>query len=65
MFFHPDRVESYSCLVWGNSSDPNSPHYVDQAEKLYSQRKFKPTWWSKDELMQHIESQKTLEAPGA
>jgi len=33
---------------------------VDQAERLYAERKFKPTWFRKEDLMQHLESEKTL-----
>lgn len=61
MFLHPDGIESYSVLNWGQSGDPKSKHYVDQAEKLYAERKFKPTWFKKDELMQHLESEKTID----
>jgi acyl-homoserine lactone acylase PvdQ len=59
-FLRPDGIESYSLLNWGQSADVNSPHYVDQAEKLYAERKFKPTWFRKDELMNHVESEKRL-----
>jgi acyl-homoserine lactone acylase PvdQ len=41
MFFHKDGIETYTCTPWGQSADPASPHHTDQAEKLYSQRKFK------------------------
>jgi len=60
-FLHHDGIESYSLVNWGQSSDPNSPHYVDQAQKLYAERKFKPTWFRKEDLMKHVESGKTLE----
>lgn len=63
MFFHKDGIESHSCHVYGVSGDPQSPHYVDQAEKLYSQRKFKPTFWKKEDLLKNVESEKTL-GPG-
>jgi acyl-homoserine lactone acylase PvdQ len=59
-FLHPNGIQSYSLVNWGQSSDPSSPHYVDQAEKLYAERKFKPTWFKKEELMQHLESEETL-----
>ena len=62
-FLHKDGIESYSLVAWGQSGDPASPHYVDQSEKLYSPRKFKPTWFKKDDLMQHVESQKVLMVP--
>ncbi|MDX9972777.1 MAG: penicillin acylase family protein [FCB group bacterium] len=65
MFFPKDRVESYSVVVWGNSADPKSPHYLDQAEKLYSTRQMKPTFWDKKELLENVEAEKTLTAPGA
>ncbi len=60
MFFHPDRVESYSCTPWGQSADPASPHYMDQGQKLYSPRQMKPSWWTKKELLQHVESKTVL-----
>jgi acyl-homoserine lactone acylase PvdQ len=41
MFLHKDGIETYTCTPWGQSADPASPHHTDQAEKLYSQRKFK------------------------
>jgi acyl-homoserine lactone acylase PvdQ len=59
-FLHKDKIESYSLLNWGQSADPNSPHYVDQAEKLYAERKFKPTWFKKEDLLKNLESEKTL-----
>ena len=46
-FLHKDGIESYSLVAWGQSADPESPHYVDQSEKLYANRKMKPTWFKK------------------
>lgn len=63
MFFHKDGVESYTCIPWGQTSNPNSPHYMDQGEKLYSKRQMKPTWWKKEDLMNHVKSQITLRVP--
>jgi len=60
MFFHPDHVESYSCTPWGQSADPTSPHYMDQGQKLYSPRHLKPSWWTKKELLKHLESTTVL-----
>ena len=64
MFFYKDGVRSFTCTPWGESADPHSPHYMDQGEKLYSKRQMKPTWWSKAELLKHVESKKVLEIPG-
>jgi acyl-homoserine lactone acylase PvdQ len=59
-FLRREGIESYSILNWGQSADPSSPHHVDQAEKLYAERTFKPTWFKKDDLLKHVESEKTL-----
>lgn len=60
MFMHKDGIESYSCIPWGQSADPASPHFMDQGEKLFSNRKFKPVYRSKEELLKHVESEKSL-----
>ena len=59
-FLHEDGIESYSVVAWGQSGHPDSPHYVDQAEKLYSERKMKPTWFKKEYLLNNLESEKTI-----
>ena len=59
-FLHADGIESYSLCNWGQSADPESPHHVDQAERLYAERKFKPTWFRKEDLLKNLESEKTL-----
>lgn len=59
-FLRPSGIESYSLVNWGQSGDPHSPHYLDQAEKLYVERQFKPTWFQKAELMRHVESETVL-----
>ena len=59
-FLKKEGIDSYSLVVWGQSGDPNSPHHVDQSEKLYSQRKFKPTWFKKEDLLKNVESTKEL-----
>jgi len=58
---HP--VRSYSAVPYGQSEYPDSPHYADQAEKLFSKELLKPTWYQKEELMEHLESKKTLNVP--
>ena len=60
MFMHKDGIESYSCVPWGQSADPQSPHYMDQGEKLFTQRKFKPVYQTKEALLKNVESEKTL-----
>ena len=47
-----DRIKSKSLLQYGNSGDPNSPHYFDQA-KLYSEEKFKDAYFYDDEVEAH------------
>lgn len=56
MFFHKDGIESLTCTPWGQSGHPDSSHFMDQGEKLYSKREMKPTWWKKEELMKNLES---------
>jgi len=56
-------VQSVSVLPWGQSDDPESPHYFDQGEKLFSQGKFKDTWFEWEELKEHVETQTSLELP--
>ncbi|MFV1967897.1 MAG: hypothetical protein ACC628_20895 [Pirellulaceae bacterium] len=46
----------------GQSDHPDSPHYDDQAEKLFSQQKMKPTYFlDKQELLRHVESTTELQ----
>jgi acyl-homoserine lactone acylase PvdQ len=60
MFFGKGGVESKSCVSWGQSARPESPHYMDQGEHLYGQLKLKPTFWKKDDLLKNLESEKVL-----
>jgi len=62
-FLHKEGIESYSLVAWGESGDPNSPHYVDQSEKLYSNRRMKPTWFKKEDLLKNLESEKVITIP--
>jgi len=63
MFFSEDGVESLSVVPWGQSGHADSKHYMDQGEKLYGQRQMKPTWWTREALDGHIESEKVLSLP--
>jgi acyl-homoserine lactone acylase PvdQ len=42
-------VRGRSLLVFGQSGDPASPHFFDQAP-LYSAREFKPAWFTREEV---------------
>jgi acyl-homoserine lactone acylase PvdQ len=53
-------IRSWTYVPIGQSDRANSAHYRDQAEKLFSQRKLKPTWWLPKDLVKHIESRTVL-----
>jgi acyl-homoserine-lactone acylase len=42
-------VRAASILNYGQSGDPGSPHFFDQAE-LYARREFKPAWFSRADV---------------
>jgi acyl-homoserine lactone acylase PvdQ len=58
-------VKSYSATPYGQSDDPGSVHYTDQAERLFGPGRLKPTWYDKAELLKHVESKRTLTFPAA
>ncbi|MCA9010518.1 MAG: penicillin acylase family protein [Planctomycetaceae bacterium] len=60
MFFHKDGIESLTCTPWGQSGHRESSHYLDQGEKLYSQRRLKPSWWNEKDLRQNLKSSQVL-----
>jgi acyl-homoserine lactone acylase PvdQ len=63
MMFDKDGVRSFTCTPWGQSGHEDSQHFMDQGEKLYSDRKMKPTWWNKAELLENVESTTQLQLP--
>jgi len=57
--FTPE-VRARSVFVFGQSGDPASPHYFDQA-KLYSRTRFKPAWFHAAEVEANAVRTHTLE----
>ena len=56
----PGNVRSFSATPYGQSDHPDSPHYFDQGEKLFSQLKLKETFFQPASLEGHIESERVL-----
>ncbi len=54
--FRPGAVRSWSLTPYGQSDDPDSPHFMDQAERLFSTTMLKPTWLDPAELEGNVES---------
>lgn len=48
------QVRARSVLVFGENSDPASPHYLDQT-RLYANQQFKPAWFTREEIQAHAE----------
>jgi penicillin amidase len=56
--------KSWTLLPLGESDHPDSRHWDDQAEKLFSPGKLKPTYFlNKEELTKHAESKKVIYRP--
>jgi acyl-homoserine lactone acylase PvdQ len=55
---------SYSVVPLGHSDDPRSPHWDDQAEKLFSRGRAAPTYFRRRaELLRHATAHKVLVRP--
>ena len=58
--FAPDgTVSAVSIKPWGNSEDPESPHYSDLTE-IYARSQYKDFWYYREDVEAHLESEITL-----
>ena len=49
-----DRVNAKSILAGGQSGDPDSPHFDDQAQ-MYADVEFKDVHYYKEDVVKHAE----------
>ncbi|MBU6400052.1 MAG: penicillin acylase family protein, partial [Verrucomicrobia bacterium] len=56
-------IRSWTQPPIGQSDHPDSPFYRDQAEKLFSPGRMKPTWYTQPELLAHVFSREELHPP--
>ena len=54
------QPQTRSIMVFGASADPESPHYLDQSER-FAQQRYKPAWFSSDEVEKNATLQATLQ----
>ena len=52
-------VQARSILNYGQSGDPTSPHFFDQAE-LYARKEFKPAWFAREEVIKNAKRSYTV-----
>jgi acyl-homoserine lactone acylase PvdQ len=57
-----DPIRAFTLHNFGQSSHPDSPHYVDQA-RLSGERRLKPVYFDRVELLGHVKSERTLTIP--
>jgi acyl-homoserine lactone acylase PvdQ len=57
---YTNPIQSFTAMHLGQSDRPDSPHYSDQA-RLISERRLKPTYFYKEDLLKHVTSTQTLE----
>ncbi len=55
-----EPIQSWIYLPVGQSDRPDSPHFDDQAETVFSERTLKPSWWTPEALKDHIRSREEL-----
>jgi hypothetical protein len=51
---NPDGVQSWSAYAFGQSDDPESPHFSDQGQQLFAHGKLKPNRFSRESLPAHL-----------
>lgn len=57
-------IQSFTQPPIGQSDHADSPHFRDQAEKLLSEGKMKPSWFQKEDLLDgHVQGKIELEYP--
>lgn len=56
-----EPIQSWLYLPTGQSDRPDSPHYSDQSETVFSDRELKPSWWLPEDLAGNIESRVEIE----